>query len=94
MLPGMSDKKKTYRPIHSQKLPEKRDFVVHTHFVKTALIALFFLARLSPQGFRALPTPLQSLFAPAPFAGDTMAPCEPSLFRRFAPYKSCLRDQV
>lgn len=31
MLQGMSDKKKTYRPIHSQKLPEKRDFVVHTH---------------------------------------------------------------
>lgn len=31
MLPGMSDKKKTYRPTHSRKSPEKRDFVAHTH---------------------------------------------------------------
>ena len=25
---------KTYRPTHSRKSPEKRDFVVHTHIVK------------------------------------------------------------
>lgn len=30
MLPGMSDKEKTYRPTHSRKQPEKRDFVVRT----------------------------------------------------------------
>ena len=30
---------KTYRPTHSRKSPEKRDFVVHTHIVKPKKIS-------------------------------------------------------
>ena len=38
-------KKRTYRPTHSQKSPEKRDFVVHTHRLNSAFWSGFFVEK-------------------------------------------------